>query len=225
MSKVGVEAYMYLGVVSKILGDTEEERLEYRIEADIPGVIKGVNAFPRRDVLDEPKIGDPIVLMSLDPEFNSYYLYWKLKENDFTGFRACGKEFSITPDHILIEVYDKGTWEKPDDRKYKDGEEILNDKGERISMIEMKDSGEITIQNKAGTVVKVLNTGDIEVKTAGHNIDTNMEGGTCTLHNGTLELGGVMATTEGGGQGFVNVPIWGYPGSPIPYTNTIKLIG
>ena len=224
MSKIGVEAQIYLGIVSKILGDTEEERLEFRIEADIPGVIKGINAFPRRDVLDEPKVGDPVILMSLDPEYNSYYLYWKLKENDFTGFRACGKEFSITPDHILIEVYDKKTWEKPDDRKYTDGEEITNEKQELISSIEMKDSGEIVIKNKANTVITIKESGDVEINTASHNADLELAGGTCTIHNGTLALGS-LATTDGMGQGFVNVPVWGYPGSPIPFSNTIKIVG
>lgn len=224
MSKIGVEAQIYLGVVSKILGDTEEERLEFRIEADIPGVIKGINAFPRRDVLDEPKVGDPIILMSLDPEYNSYYLYWKLKENDFTGFRACGKEFSITPDHILIEVYDKGVWEKPEDRKYEDGEEIINSKQELISSIEMKDSGEIVIKNKANTVITIKESGDVEINTASHNADLELAGGTCTIHNGTLALGS-LATTDGMGQGFVNAPVWGYPGSPIPFSNTIKIVG
>ena len=181
MSKIGVEAQVFLGVVTKILGDTEAERLEYRIEADIPGVIKGVNAFPRRDVLDEPKVGDAVILMSLDPEYNSYYLYWKLKENDFTGFRACGKEFSVTPDHILIEVYDKKT-------EYEDQEEIGN--SAMISSIEMKDSGEIIMTNKTGTKVTIEENGNMKVNTAGHNMTINLGGGTITLGNGHLVLNG-----------------------------------
>lgn len=197
MSKIGVEAQIYLGVVSKILGDTEEERLEFRIEADIPGVIKGVNAFPRRDVLDEPKVGDPIILMSLDPEYNSYYLYWKLKENDFTGFRACGKEFSITPDHILIEVYDKKTWEEPENRKYEDGKEIVNEKQEFISSIEMKDSGEITMKNKTETTVTIKDSGDVEVHTHGKNIKVDMGGGTISFCNGTVNFRGGIIEESG----------------------------
>ena len=221
MSKIGVEAQIYLGVVSKILGETEEERLEFRIEAEIPGVIKGVNAFPRRDVLDEPKVGDPIILMSLDPEYNSYYLYWKLKENDFTGFRACGKEFSITPDHILIEVYDKGVWEKPDDRKYEDGDEITNSKQELISSIEMKDSGEIRMLNKTGTEVVIKDDGNVEVNTAGHNMKVNLGGGTITLTNGTLNLnGGRVGAVPGA---FISDPVYKKEGMNFGRTNKVKL--
>ena len=221
MSKIGVEAQIYLGVVSKILGDTEEERLEFRIEADIPGVIKSVNAFPRRDVLDEPKVGDPVILMSLDPEYNSYYLYWKLKENDFTGFRACGKEFSITPDHILVEVYDKGTWEKPESRTYDDEKEITNDRGEMISSIEMKDSGEITMTNKTGTKVVIQEDGHVKVDTAGHNMEVNLGGGTITLKNGTLVLNGGRV---GGMPGaFIKDPAYKKETMPFGRTNTVKL--
>lgn len=223
MSKIGVEAQIYLGVVSKILGDTEEERLEFRIEADIPGVIKGINAFPRRDVLDEPKVGDPIILMSLDPEYNSYYLYWKLKENDFTGFRACGKEFSITPDHILIEVYDKKTWEKPDDRKYEDGEEITNSKQELISSIEMKDSGEITMKNKMETTVTIKDTGDVEVLTKGHNMTVNLGGGTITLANGTVVFRGGFLE-ESGVPPFIGDPAHLPEGPYAIRTSKIKVI-
>lgn len=220
MSKIGVEAQIFLGVVTKILGDTEEERLEFRIEADIPGVIKGIKAFPRRDVLDEPKVGDDVILMSLDPEFNSYYLYWKLKEDSFTGFRACGKEFSITPDHILIEVYDKEKREKPENRNYNDWDEINNKEMEMISSIEMKDSGEITMKNKTQTTVTIKDNGDVEVLTKGHNMTVNLGGGTITLANGTVVFrNGYLA--ESGMPPFMADPAHLPEG---PYVRTNKII-
>lgn len=223
MSKIGVEAEIFIGVVSKIIGETEKERLEFLIEADIPGVIKGVKAFPRRDVLDEPKIGDQVVLMRLDPEQNSYYLYWKLKENEFTGFRACGKEFSITPDHILIEVYDKEKWEKPEQRTYNDWDEIENKNMEMIASIEMKNSGEIIMKNKEQTTVTLEENGDVNVRTKGHNMTVNLGGGTLTLANGTVVFrGGIIE--ESGVPPFMGDPAHLPEGPYVIRTNKIRVM-
>ena len=73
MSKLGVQAYAYLGVVSEVLGDTPKEKQEYKIKADIPGVIKGVTAYPIRDTLDEPRPGNPIILLSLTLQLHLFY--------------------------------------------------------------------------------------------------------------------------------------------------------
>ena len=179
MSKLGVQAYAYLGVVSEVLGDTPKEKQEYKIKADIPGVIKGVTAYPRRDTLDEPRPGDPIILLSLDPDFNSYYLYWKLKEDDFTGFRSAGKEIYMTPDEIVARVYEDGDYEKGE---YEPGEEIAS--------IKMTKAGEIIMKNRNNTSVTVDQDGNVNVETSGHNMNVNLGGGTITLGNGTLVLNG-----------------------------------
>ena len=81
----------------------------HEIIVDIPGVIQGVKAFPEMSELDEPKIGDQVLLLSLDPLYNSYFIYRKLKENDFIGFRASGKIVDITPDAITIGVFEEIT--------------------------------------------------------------------------------------------------------------------
>jgi hypothetical protein len=159
--------------------------------------------------------------MRLDPEQNSYYLYWKLKENEFTGFRACGKEFSITPDHILIEVYDKKIWEEPEQRTYNDWDEIINDRQEMISSIEMKDSGEIRMLNKTGTEVIIKDDGNVEVNTAGHNMKVDLGGGTITLTNGTLNLnGGKVGAIPGA---FIKDPVYKKEGMNFGRTNKVKL--
>ena len=115
MSKSGVQGNFYLGTVASVPKDGN-----FEIVADIPGVIRGVKAFPLRGDCDEPKPGDAIILLGLDPEYNSYYLYWKLKENDFTGFRAYGKEISIEEEALVIRSY---SGENSEDGEHEPGEE------------------------------------------------------------------------------------------------------
>ncbi len=194
MSTAGVQGNFYLGVVSKLIGDTDEERIEYKIEADIPGVIKGIKAFPIRECLDEPKVGDPIILLGLDPDYNSYYLYWKLKENDFTGFRSSGKEISITPDEMVLRVY-----KEPDkeNNKYKD-----NNKEPDIlrSEVRMDKDGNIKVQAIGDGAAK------IEVNATGQNDITI--GGACNVKIiGAAEVSvGGQAKIEVGGQAHVKSP-------------------
>lgn len=189
MSKIGVQGNFYLGVVSKIIGESREEKQEYRIEADIPGVIKGVKAFPIRDTLDEPKIGDPIILLGLDPEYNSYYLYWKLKENEVTGFRSAGKEVIMTPSELVARVYvDETDKDSRPEAKYDDAEKYPMEK--EIASIRMKESGQIIMTNQAETEVIIQDNGDVDIKTKGHNMTVNLGGGTMTMANGTIVFRG-----------------------------------
>lgn len=224
MSKIGVQGNFYVGTVSKIIGDSREEKQEYRIEADIPGVIKGVKAFPIRDTLDEPKIGDPIILLGLDPEYNSYYLYWKLKENEVTGFRSAGKEIIMTPQELVARVYvDETEKDSRPEAKYDDSEKYPMEK--EIASVRIKESGEIVASNQSETVVTIKDSGDIEVLTKGHNMKVDLGGGQMTLKNGTLLLnGGKTAGQTGPFGGFVNTSMWGEKGTPIPLTNKIKLL-
>ena len=103
------ERLYYLGVVKNIIEDEDNGiTKEYGIiEADIPGVIQGIRAFPKRNELNEPKPGDAILLLCLDPILNSYWIYERIKENDFIGIRAAGKMIDITPDYISIGIFDK----------------------------------------------------------------------------------------------------------------------
>lgn len=216
MSKLGVQAYVYLGVVKEVLGETDEEKQEYRILADIPGVIEGVNAYPRRDNLDEPRPGDPIILFSLDPDFNSYYLYWKLKEDDFTGFRSAGKEIYMTPDEIVARVYQDGEYEK--------GE---HEPGEEIASVRINKEGEITTTNKTGTKITVDDQGSITVSAApGQNINVHLEAGTLSLTGmeNKLDLG-VLVGKLSPLTGFVDSLVWGKEGTPIPFITDPTFMG
>lgn len=126
----------YLGVVTGIIEEGDITKEYGIIEADIPGVIKGIRAFPKRSELSEPKIGDTVLLLNLDPILNSYWIYEKLKENNFVGIRSAGKMVSITPRAISLGVFDEeGGYDEDEMPEYK-------------SFICVEDSGEITVKSR-----------------------------------------------------------------------------
>jgi len=89
----------YFGVISQVLDPDL-----YTIEVDIPGKNQKLNAFPFRGEVDEPRVGDNVMLLEVDPIYHSYYLYKKLKENDFIGIRSRGKKIWIKEDFIQIGI-------------------------------------------------------------------------------------------------------------------------
>ena len=137
----------YIGTISEILQDEKEDRI---VLVTIPGVISNVKAYPKSSELDEAKVGDPVLLLDLDPIFHSYFIYEKLKENRFIGFRASGKMVSITPENIKIAVYDEHAdfrdSEEPSENHIK--AQIIIDKDGNISI---ESSGEIGIYGKNNT--------------------------------------------------------------------------
>ena len=136
----------FLGTVVGISKDDNEKlkntREYHEILVDIPGVIRGVRAFPEMNELDEPKIGDQVLLLSLDPLYNSYFVYRKLKENDFIGFRASGKMIDITPDYITVGVFKEDLVDYPNDAHW-DGEKIDN---AHITSLTIDNKGTITVE-------------------------------------------------------------------------------
>ena len=212
MSKSGVQGNFYLGTVASVPKDGN-----FEIVADIPGVIRGVKAFPLRGDCDEPKPGDAIILLGLDPEYNSYYLYWKLKENDFTGFRAYGKEISIEEDALVIRSY---SGENSEDGEHEPGGES----GEKSS-IRLDKNGNISINITGDAKIVVENEAKIEATTATVKaVDVEIGAGNTGV--GTLKINskGVIPSANGGP--FVAFPgqlITPAPGVPIPTGDTIIL--
>ena len=158
---LGIANY-YLGVVKAVTPD-DDDRIKndkewHEIIIDIPGVIQGVTAFPFRDELDEPKIDDKVLVLDVDPLYHSYFLYRKLKEDGFIGFRSSGKMVSITPDEIIIGVFG------PDDNdeypEYKE-DEIPNcdpgddGSGDGMAYLKMTKEGDIDIKTKGNCTVNI----------------------------------------------------------------------
>lgn len=92
----------YLGEITQIVRNDEEFNYAYAVKFTVKDVIDEALAFPFRNENDEPVVGDKILLYNLDTIFGSAFLYTKLKEDDFIGFRSNGKTISITDESIDI---------------------------------------------------------------------------------------------------------------------------
>ena len=139
---------VYIGVITKLLGEDDGKDPDlYQVEVDIPERGKGFKAFPLRGEVDEPRVGDIVVLRELDPEYHSYYLYEKLKENKFIGIRARGKRIKITKDEIEIGVYN-------DNEEWFDMnvEDLSPPEMESFASIKITDEGEVIINAKKITI-------------------------------------------------------------------------
>jgi len=90
----------YIGTVQEVLNPDL-----YTILVSIPGVGEKLKAFPKRGELDEPREGDLVLLYEADPTYRSLYFYEKLKEDNYIGIRARGKEIRMSEGEISIGIY------------------------------------------------------------------------------------------------------------------------
>lgn len=227
---LGIANY-YLGVVKAVTPD-DDDRIEndkewHEIIIDIPGVIQGVTAFPFRDELDEPKIDDKVLVLDVDPLYHSYFLYRKLKEDGFIGFRSSGKMVSITPDEIVIGVFG------PDDNgeypEYKE-DEIPNcnpeddGSGDGMAYLKMTKEGDIDIKTKGKCTINIAGDDGSEITIKKDSVitiegdskitikgDSNIkvEGNTKLDCDGNIDI-------NGGGSGA------SMSSEPVPYGNELK---
>lgn len=200
------ERLYYLGVVKNIIEDEDNGiTKEYGIiEADIPGVIQGIRAFPKRNELNEPKPGDAILLLCLDPILNSYWIYERIKENDFIGIRAAGKMIDITPDYISIGIFDKDSEYKEDERPEMKTYLKLDSEGN----LEIKTSGNTSIEVKGNTEIKTTD-GNTNIETSGTtDIKSN---GACTINSPDVKVTGGKLTVNGQAGANPNGPFCALP--------------
>lgn len=182
----------YLGIVvavdnHKLLKKSKEHR---EVIVDVPGVMEGILAYPKSCELDEPKVGDPVILECLDQIYKSYFTYYKLKENNFIGIRAAGKCISITPDTITIGVFDK-------DSAYKDDETP-----KMKTKVVIDSDGNVSVESAGKIDIKADD--DISIDGGGNNI---------TISNATFKTNGGVSNADGQG-GFCGIPICPFTGAP-----------
>lgn len=182
------ERLYYLGVVKNIIEDEDNGiTKEYGIiEADIPGVIQGIRAFPKRNELNEPKPGDAILLLCLDPILNSYWIYERIKENNFIGIRAAGKMIDITPDYISIGIFDK--------KEYKEDE-----RPEMKTYLKLDSEGNLEIKTSGNTSIETSGTTDIK------------SNGACTINSPDVTVTGGKLTVNGQAGANPNGPFCALP--------------
>jgi hypothetical protein len=182
---------------------------------DIPGVVSGIKAFPKSNGADEPRIGDPVLLCSFDPTYNSYFVYEVLKESDFIGFRASGKMVDLTPGAITIGVFDQNAdfsrGVRPDCSAL--AHVTISDAG----AIDIHAASDITVQADANITINC--SGNASVTISG-NCDLNVSGNCNVKAGGTLETdGGTWKTTNGvavpsGNGPFCGIPYCPFTGAP-----------
>lgn len=144
------ESKFYIGEVIEVCSD-EHSKEHHLIKAKVPGVFDEIRAYPKAGELDEPCVGDQVLLLCLDPYWFSYFIYSKLKESDFIGFRSSGKMLDITPDAMTLSVYGEEQNTHLVERPRKDIK----------SYIEMEDSGNINIYAKDTIEVNNGNNGGL----------------------------------------------------------------
>lgn len=201
----------FLGTITEVL-----DPVLYKIKCDIPGEFEGITAFPKRGEVDEPRVGDCVLLMSFDPIYHSFFLYEKLKENGFIGFRSNGKLVSITPDYIELGVFDpSGDWgDDQGDSKYNP---------EPMHWIQMDKKGNLDIAlNGSGANVSITASGKGDIYLngdfsvwSGGNIEIKSSGNLTIEAKGTLDLKGSMIKFGGGGILCMNGKAM--PGTPGPF--------
>ena len=173
---------------------------------DIPGIIQGILAFPINGMNDEPRKGDTVLVMAMDPKFGSYYLYQTLKEDDFIGFRASGKMIDVTPDHINIGVYDENDPYTGDTRP--DTSALANVEITKDGAITIHAAKDITINTDANCNITVTGNANIKAKNA-----TVEASGTLTTNGGTWKTTNGVAKPTGIGP-FCGIAFCPFSGAP-----------
>ena len=155
----------YIGKISEILEDG------FSVRVVIPGICEdlGMPALPERGELDEPKVGDIVIVEELDPVFGSILLYRKIKQNKFHGLRFHGKAISFDDDQITIQTFDPS-------EEYQD--DVLPE-GKSIIKITKDNNIEIITTEKGNLQITV--DGDATISANNITIDgTTTIDGNCT---------------------------------------------
>lgn len=183
-----------IGTITKILDPDL-----YTVEVDIPGRNQELRAFPKRGEVDEPRVGDVVVLLELDPTYKSYYLYEKLKENNFIGIRSRGKMIKMTESELTIGIFDPAS-------EYNDKQE-KDTTPEPTSWIKIDKSGNINI--KAGGKLGLTVEGSAEIECKG---SATIKAPSVKITGGKLETKGTAGTDMNGP--FNCIPTCPFTGAP-----------
>lgn len=201
-------ANYFLGTILEVLDlDT------YHIKIDLPGLSKEAEAFPMRGELDEPRIGDQVLVRDVDPIYHSFYLYSKLKDDGFIGFRCRGKMVQVTEDEITVSIFDpKESYEE------NEGElpstvttylKVLKNGSIEINTIDSEE-GNLSGDFKGNVAITVKGNATIDVSG-----ETEINSPKITLTGGTLQTGTLAGSVSPTGTGpFCAVPICPLTGAP-----------
>lgn len=206
-----VEERYYLGKITSV-----EDRLLYRIRVSIDNVVDDAMAFPLRGEVDEPRVGDLVLLYNIDPIFQSCYLYSKIKEDNFLGFRSNGKLISITPESITMTVYEN------DDESSIKARMTMNDDGSIIieSESDIKIEAKSTVNINAQSDINITSDSSLNINATA---STTIKSPDVTIKGpGTMTVKGTVMPSASGGP-FIAVATAPPPGTPMISGDTIIL--
>ena len=187
----------YIGTITHVendpLGLLKKDKLFHEAVVTIPGVAENVLVFPGRNQIDEPKVGDLVVVCSWDPVYNSYCTYEKLKENDFVGFRAHGKMVQINHDEITIGVFDESETYKDDN--VPDVSKLASMKMTKDGEIKVHAKSDITVDADSNVTITIK--GNANVKVSG-NVKLEVSGSADIKVSGSTKLTSPDVTITGG---------------------------
>ena len=170
------------GVIKKVIDPDL-----FTVEVDIPGENEALRAFPKRGEVDEPRVGDVVWLEEVDPLYHSYYLYEKLKENNFIGIRARGKVLRLSSDEISVGIFD------PSNESWYDKQDGADPTPEPTSWIKLDKDGNIDINGEKNTTINIKGNvtinvdGDAKIDVKG-NAETNVGGDSKLTVSGDTEI-------------------------------------
>lgn len=198
-------ANYFLGTITKVLDPDL-----YHIMADIPGLAREVEAFPIRGELDEPRVGDQVLVRDIDPIFHSFYLYSEIKEDNFIGIRSRGKMIRFTEDEINISIFDpEEAYENNEDEvptEIKAFVKIKKDGNIEISNKD-SDSGKVEVNIKDSTSIDIGSTFTISVTGSATINSPNV-----TIEGGVLNVKGAVPPIGSGP--FCAIPVCPMTGAP-----------
>ena len=204
MSKSSIN--YYTGTIVEVV-----DPVLYQIKVDVPGINKELPAFPMRGEIDEPRVGDFVLLYCFDPIYNSYMLYHKIKENDFIGFRSNGKMIDVTPDYIQLSIFDPSV-------EYYDDKNKSSHRPEPTDWIKLDKDGNLDVSLRSNSVINI--TGNSTVKIGGNskievsgNCDIDASGNT-TLNSPKVTITGGQVVMTGKSNTDLNGPFNAIPMCP-----------
>lgn len=148
-----------IGTIVELVDDDMYAKDLYVVKVDIPGQNKNLYAFPKRSEVDEPRVGECVLLTEVDPIWHSYYIYEKIKENDFIGIRSRGKLVKFHEDEITIGI------DSAMDESWLDDNSGADNTPESTSWIKIKKDGTIDINSEVDLKINI--TGNSEVTIGG----------------------------------------------------------
>ena len=198
----------FLGIIKEVVDPDL-----YVVKFDIPGKTKDSTAFPFRGEVDEPRKGDIVIITEYDDTGNhSYYLYRKLKENDFIGIRSRGKLIKFSKESLTLAIFSENSDYCDTGKK-----DTTPGESEWVSWIKLDSSGNIDIH--AGGNLNISVDGETNMKMADSKFSGSLEIG----GPGILKINGTTIPSGSGGPLWSNIPEAPDPGTPMISGDSIAL--